>query len=418
MSQVRRIAFALFSLTLAACSTQKAAPPSSTDEGGVSSPAGTPLYRKTTSGAIAVGNLNDRLVGLKQRVRARPEDLKAAVVMVESLLERAAFLGTYDDFDSAVAIAETAVKAHPADPNAWLLRAKLRSHLHAFDDSLEDLERAEKLGAEPSLIAHRRQGISIARGEPLDEILAARRAAFEKHPTYTTAVELASVRLARGEYEEADLLFRKGLERYVDVSPFVVGWVFFQRGVMWSEHAGQPERARRLYQEAVRRLPAYAQANVHLAELEAESGEVEAAIGRLRLLLETSTDPEPAGFLSELLEKRGEHAESALFLERAKKGYEELLSKYPLAFADHGAEFFLGPGADTARALELAKLNLKNRRTNRAFRLRIAAELAAGSPASACKTADEALKTGAHIADLLPASRKAYAACGRPGAPE
>ena len=37
-------------------------------------------------------------------------------------------------------------------------------------------------------------------------------------------------------------------------------------------------------------------------------------------------------------------------------GFEALVTKHPLAFADHAAEFYLGSGGDPARAFELAKL--------------------------------------------------------------
>ena len=54
-------------------------------------------------------------------------------------------------------------------------------------------------------------------------------------------------------------------------------------------------------------------------------------------------------------------------LAAARSGFESLLTKHPLAFADHGAEFYLGSGADPVRAFKLAKLNLANRPTKRAF---------------------------------------------------
>src|SRR5262249_54428483 len=44
-----------------------------------------------------------------------------------------------------------------------------------------------------------------------------------------------------------------------------------------------------------------------------------------------------------------------------------LLERHLLAFADHGAEFYAGSGNDCRRALELARINLANRPTLRAF---------------------------------------------------
>jgi hypothetical protein len=48
-------------------------------------------------------------------------------------------------------------------------------------------------------------------------------------------------------------------------------------------------------------------------------------------------------------------------------GFEMLLSKQLLAFADHGAEFYSGSGGNPARAFELARINLLNRPTLKAY---------------------------------------------------
>ena len=70
-------------------------------------------------------------------------------------------------------------------------------------------------------------------------------------------------------------------------------------------------------------------------------------------------------------------------LAAARAGFEALLAKHPLAFADHGAEFYAGSGGDPARAFELARLNLANRPTLRAFEQAHATALAAGETAVA-----------------------------------
>ena len=64
-------------------------------------------------------------------------------------------------------------------------------------------------------------------------------------------------------------------------------------------------------------------------------------------------------------------------MQAARSGFETLLEKYLLAFADHGAEFYSGSGNDSRRAFELANVNLANRPTLRAFEQ--AYEAAAGA---------------------------------------
>lgn len=68
---------------------------------------------------------------------------------------------------------------------------------------------------------------------------------------------------------------------------------------------------------------------------------------------------------------------------RAGQRYESLLADYPLAFADHAAEFYLGPGADPERAWLLAKQNLANRETDRSVALVVKAAEATGRYAEA-----------------------------------
>ena len=69
---------------------------------------------------------------------------------------------------------------------------------------------------------------------------------------------------------------------------------------------------------------------------------------------------------------------AATHLAAARAGFETLLAKHPLAFADHAAEFYRGTGGDSRRAFELARLNLANRPTVRAFEQAHATALAAG----------------------------------------
>jgi hypothetical protein len=64
---------------------------------------------------------------------------------------------------------------------------------------------------------------------------------------------------------------------------------------------------------------------------------------------------------------QGKTLEGGAYLETAARGFEALLAKHLLAFADHGAEFYAGSGDNPDRALELASVNLANRSTLRAF---------------------------------------------------
>src|SRR6266478_1490013 len=65
----------------------------------------------------------------------------------------------------------------------------------------------------------------------------------------------------------------ESLSRYPGVSPFPLALLDYQFGLMWMNE-GRLEDARRSFEAARRLVPAFAPAQGHLAEAEAEAGEV------------------------------------------------------------------------------------------------------------------------------------------------
>jgi tetratricopeptide (TPR) repeat protein len=134
---------------------------------------------------------------------------------------------------------------------------------------------------------------------------------------------------------------------------------------MWMR-AGRMEDARGSFEAARRLVPAYAPAQGHLAEVEAELGDIETAIARLYPLASSSDDPDYAGQLARILRDAGCTDQSRLWCQRAAARYDELIAAHPEAFADHAAEFWVGAGADPVKALRLARANFAVRQTPRA----------------------------------------------------
>jgi hypothetical protein len=162
--------------------------------------------------------------------------------------------------------------------------------------------------------------------------------------------------------------------------------VQFQRGVMWGEMADNQEVARRLYEDAVRILPGYVVANVHLAELEFEAGEFDLASARLERVAERE-DPEPLSRLAQFLAEQPapDMVRSAEAQAEALSRWNAVLDGERAAYLDHGAEFFMAAGDDAERGLSLALENLENRQTERALLLALDAALHAGSQTLACE---------------------------------
>ncbi len=334
--------------------------------------------RRTTSPAIAVRNMNAQISSMQRRVETFPNDIGSRGVLVDLLLNRTKFLGSYDDFDRALALVEDAkqhAKEHASAGRVALLHAKVLSAVHRFDEALVEIAAAETMGVKG--VSQARQSIELARGNNANEIVVLRTAEAKRVPSYASRTALASALSSAGSYAKADAAYVDAQAGYRDVSPFPMAWISFQRGMMWGEMANEPERSYKLYQHAVSLLPQYIVGNVHLAELESARGENAQAIARLEKIVDSTVDPEPASRLAEML--RSSNPERAdKYAKRAHDGYSKLLQKYPLAFADHATEFYLGEGHDPERALELAMLNLGNRQTERAYKLALRAANAAG----------------------------------------
>ncbi len=329
----------------------------------------------TTDGAVALTNLSDQIDSYRKQVERLAGNYDFTAGLVERLLTRTQFVGSYNDFAEALTLTDDLLKSFPEKAEAYTLRAGVLGAVHRFDEALELLDEAEALGAD---VGQQRETVFIAQGKNLKQVLKARRARLEQYPNFNNYTALATAHAAVGEYELADQAFLDALTVYNNVSPMAVAWVAFQRGVMWAEQAGRSDLAKPLYESALRRLPNYIVANVHLSELEVEADQTPKAVKRLDRVRTTTIDPEPTGYLAELLltqdpETAEQHAKTAT------ERYDQLLADFPEAFADHGSEFFSGPaGDDPARGLKLALGNLELRRNDRAFNVAIGAALAAG----------------------------------------
>jgi len=347
--------------------------------------------QQTTPGDVALHNLTDHIEALERRLETRARDLALRAELVDYLLSRTQFLSTFSDFERAEELAEGAPREFPRNPKAFLLRVRFRGAVHRFAEAEADLGSAEALGTSPGETELQRASLHVAEGRELEAALAVAERRAAALPALQRLSMQALAEAALGRFDAADEHYRAALASYRDVAPFPIAFVEFQRGVMWAELANQPERALAYYQEAVRLLPQYVVGNVHLAELELRRGERARAEQRLRQVARQSEDPEPWARLGELLLQRdSNNAEGRELVARAGRRYEQLLSQQRSAFLDHASEFFLGAGANPARALELSSDNLRLRQTGRAYLLVLQAALAVGDSQRLCQVLEDA----------------------------
>ena len=315
--------------------------------------------RKTTSPEIALGNLDAKILGQAKQVASKGIGLNA---YAESLKSRMQFKGSYSDFDE---LFKTLKNLQDKDGKDFV-QAKIAAlmAIHRFDDANKLLGEnssifgeGEKKNIELSLAAAK-ENIS-----DLDFAIVQKKA--KDHSNFQNRTRLAHAYALKKEFKKADKAYQDALKNYRDVSPFPFAWAYFQLGKMWAESADDLEKGQHYYQEAILYLPDYVVANVHLSEIEFEKGQVKQAISRLERIKDKTEDPEPFSRLAQYY-AGVDKAKSEIYKKQAKDGYEKWLAKYPLAFADHATEFYLGAGADPKRAFELAELNFNNRQTHRA----------------------------------------------------
>jgi tetratricopeptide (TPR) repeat protein len=322
---------------------------------------------QTTSGTIALVNLQAQIDGLQRRDEAGAAAVSDRAELIELVGLRGQVLGRIADYEWADERAEQLTRDFPTDPAAFLARSRARGRFHRFDDSLADLDESQRLGAGSAIVDAERAGVfqAIGRYEPA---LAFYSEAATQQGDFASFGSLASLHADRGEIAAAEECFDESRNRYRGVSPFPPALLDFQRGLMWMTD-GDLDRARVWFSEACRRLPCYAQASGHLAEVQAALGETDVAIDRLRQLADSSDDPDYAAALARIFTELGRTEEATRWRAAAGARYEELLTTHCEAFADHAAEFLLDPGGDPFRARSLAQRNLEVRHTPRAIEL-------------------------------------------------
>ncbi|TPL02540.1 hypothetical protein FJ938_19000 [Mesorhizobium sp. B2-4-14] len=331
---------------------------------------------RTTHATIALSHLDGQIDGLERFAAHGEMEDRAWVALVDLITLRAQILGRIADYERASLLAEQRAEVAPGDRLAFLCRARSRASLHRFAEAMTDLEHAAELGQTGREIEVDKAAVLQAVGR-YAEALSIRRRIADDFGDFEAAAGLASLYADIGDTDAAEQWFDESRLRYRSVSPFALAQLEFQRGHMWM--ALDPEQARPWLLAAWQRLPCFAQAEGHLAEVEEALGDCNAAIARLERLAAESDDPDFAAELARVLWNAGRHSESARWRTYAEKRYDTLIAWAPAAFADHGARFWLSVGGEPGRALALARLNLEVRDTPKARRLFDAAMAACGS---------------------------------------
>jgi len=327
-----------------------------------------PDLPRATDGEIAAINLESARRRAWARFEQDPRFPGAAEAIVYNENLAAQFLGDLDALDRLEALASQFARVDDSFRSEFI-QAEVASTMHRFAKARDHLARAASLGAPREEIDRHLLSIDQACGRELDAVLAARRRIAAASGRLEDLVPLGALLADLERFADADTVYRQAFYSYGDVSPFPLAWVCFQLGMLWGELAPVPDPnlAALWYRRAIAYLPGYVKARVHLAEVYTSQDQTRNAEELLVPAL-SSSDPEVSWRLADVLAAQGRFEEAKVQLDAARSGFEELLGRHLLAFADHAAEFYAGSGNDRRRALELARTNVANRPTGRAIK--------------------------------------------------
>ena len=341
-------------------------------------------YPSATDGEIAAINLQSA----RRRTWACFAQDPCRAGLAESVIDQERltmqFLGDLDALDRLEVLASQFARVD-ASFRAALAQAEAASTAHRFADARDHLARAARMGGSRKEIERQSLSIDQACGVELDAVLATRRRIAAASGRLEDLVPLGAVLADLERFPEADAIYRQAFYSYSDISPFPLAWVCFQLGMLWGELVPHPDPnlAALWYRRAIAYLPGYVKARVHLAEIYASQSQPDDAEALLLLAL-SSGDPEIRWRLADVLIAQERFEEAETQLDAARSGFDDLLGRHTLAFADHAAEFYSGSGNDCRRALELARVNVANRPTRRAIKQAHAIALKAHEAAVTC----------------------------------
>jgi tetratricopeptide (TPR) repeat protein len=344
------------------------------------------LDLRTTNGEIAVINLESARRRSWHRFFADPLREGVAETVVEHERLTAQFVGDVQVLDRLEALVGNLAQVEAASARTALIQAQVASMMHRFADARHFLARADSGGAPSADVNRVLLNVDQACGANLGKVLHERRETARTGGRTEDLVALGALLADLREFTDADRIYAQALEVYRDVSPFPVAWVCFQLGMLWGELVPEPQTARaaQWYRTAIDYVPSYTKARVHLAEIYSASGRATDAEALLVPAI-SSGDPEVRWRLADLLASRKRLAEAELHMQAAQFGFQVLLERHLLAYADHGAEFYAGSGNNSRRALDLARANVANRPTLRAFEQARDIAVNAGDMEAACQ---------------------------------
>ena len=323
-----------------------------------------------TDGEIAIHNHEGVLDRCWHVILQQPDRKGSLEQLIDEENKRIQFLGDLGALDRLKLLAAELLKSRPHDPQTYIVAAQVSSAAHLFAEARHYLSQARALAGEEDQISRIELTINQATWEQIPEVLKKRQDNAERSQDLSDFVPLGALQADIGLYEQAQHSYLKALASYKDLSPFPLAWTCFQLGMLWVELMPEPDlnSAATWYSQAIKYLPQYVHARVHLSEIYLEWGRLDDALSLLEPIADVQ-DPEINWRKGQILEAQNKSEEARICFAKADLLYQSLLMSHKAAFADHATEYYLSSGANPGLAFELASFNYASRPTLRAFNL-------------------------------------------------
>ena len=153
-------------------------------------------------------NLQAQIDGLERQAAAKQLAVSGQAELIALVIQRGHVLGRISDYEWTEELAEQLTRDAQDDGEAFLAHAQVRGTFHRFTDALTDLDEAQRLGAEPTVMDAERAAVFQAIGR-YDDALAIYGEAAERRGNFHSIGALAVLHAERGEVDAAERLFRR-----------------------------------------------------------------------------------------------------------------------------------------------------------------------------------------------------------------
>jgi tetratricopeptide (TPR) repeat protein len=282
--------------------------------------AGIRLWPNNPSGRYLAGQAAEYAGDFERAVSEYRESLRSNPAFTRAGLDLATLYAARGDNDAALDAAWRYVTSHPADPEGYLVSIRVAHGAERHAIAAQGLQRFGQLpGQAAAAVSEEATLLAAGRGPALAVESIQGSGLDLTDPANASALRMLLMQLsALEEHGQADGLVHAALEAHPDAA------VFHElQGRVLRDAGAEPSLSRAAYDRALELDPGEARALVGLAEMSAESGDLEGAVALYDRASEADPeDPAPARAAAQLLL-------DAQQTDRARERLERLLDRHP-----------------------------------------------------------------------------------------